>query len=201
MKKWISVALATFCTVSFVEAATLEEFNKYISEAKNPTNKQMLTCEREASFIAKDPQQCIKAVDMLLEMSKKITKNSLLRCEYYGANEKEDCKLLFQNAYQKTDKEFFDETIAYAYCGAGIVYDKSLLYKDGVDMYKKAVEYHPNNYFAHTNLGNDYYHGEGVAMNKIKAYYHWSIAAKQGNQVAQKNLDALCSESPWACKK
>lgn len=200
MKKWISVALATFCTVSFAEDAALEDMDKLISEAKNPTFKQHIICTREANFIiAGDPQKCVKAGDMLLEMSTKATKNSLLRCEFFGANE-EKCKLKHQNAYQMTDKEFFNKYIAFHYNNAGVMYSGRALYEKEFTMYKKALEYNPNDDLAHINLGISYYHGRGVAMDKNKAYYHWNIAAKQGNQQATINLGVLCSESPWACK-
>lgn len=48
-----------------------------------------------------------------------------------------------------------------------------------------------------------YFAGKGVEKNKYKTYEHFSIAAKQGDeiaQVAQNYLDTLCRESPWACK-
>lgn len=200
MKKLISVALATFCTVSFVGASSLEEYDKSISEAKNPTLKQILTCEREANYIYKDPQQCIKAADMVLEMSKKATKNSLLRCEFFGKSE-ETCKLEFPSIYQKTDKEFFNGVISESYLNAGIMYDKKMIYEKSVAMFEKAIEYGLNNIDVHYNLGLSHYYGRGIAINKHKAYYYWSIAAKQGDQQAQKKLDILCKESPWACKK
>lgn len=198
MKKWISVVLATFCTVGFVEAATLEEMNKNISEAKNPTSKQVMICEREANFINKDPQQCTKAVDMLLEMSKKSTKTSLLRCEYFGASEAL-CKTV-DSLYKTTDKEFFNESIVGSYLNTGVVYHKNMMYEKSFTMFKKAIEYDPNKTSAHLFVGIGYYFGQGVAMNKNKAYEHWRIAAKQGDQQAQENLDTLCAESPWACK-
>jgi len=199
MKKWISVALATFCTVGFVEAVTLEQMDAAISIAHTPATKQLYICEKEGMFIFKDPQQCIKAVDMLLEVSKKATKSSLLRCEFYGVNEG-SCKLLFKDTYQKTDKEFFNDFISEAYFNAGIIYDRSMLYEKGVAMYKKAIEYNPNYIDANFNLGVRYYYGEGVAMDKYKTYKHMSIAAKQGHQKAQKALDMLCSENPSVCK-
>ncbi len=198
MKKWISVALATFCTVSFAEAMTLEEYDKVISEATNPTIKQVVICERESNFIYKDSQQCIKAIDMLLEMSKRTTKNSLLRCELYGVSEKV-CKLN-PTVYQKTDKEIFNGLIANSYLGAGDIYRKNEMNKESFAMFKKTIEYEPNHIGANNIVGTGYYFGQGVAMNKIKAYEHWSIAAKQDDQEAQKNLDILCGESPWACK-
>lgn len=182
MKKWISVALATFCTASFVEAAS------------NPTYVQFIACS-----IGQDPQQCIKSADMLLEMSKKITKNSLLRCEFYERNE-EECKLI-PDKYQQTDKEFFNEQIAFSYSNAGIIYNRNNEYKKAVDMFKKAIKYNPNYDLANSNLGVNYFLGEGIAMDKFKAYEHWRISAKQGNEGAQKNLDILCKESPWVCKK
>ena len=37
-------------------------------------------------------------------------------------------------------------------------------------------------------------------MNKIEAFNWWMKAAKRGHVDAQKNLDILCKESPWACK-
>lgn len=200
MKKWISVALATFCTVSFVDAVTLEDLDRYISEVNTPTTKQVFVCEREGNFVFKDPQQCTKAVDMLLVMSKKATKSSLLRCEFYGVSEEEACKLGIPSTYQKTDKEFFNAMIAESYYNAGIIYDRSMVYEKSVAMYKKAIEYNPNYDVANFNLGVRYYYGQGIAMNKYKAYEHINIAAKQGHQKAQKALDMLCSESPSVCK-
>ena len=123
MKKWINVALATFCTVSFVEAMTLEEMNETIAKISNSTMKQVAICERESNLIYKDSQQCVKVVDMLLEMSKRTTKNSLLRCELHEVSE-EICKLN-PTVYQKTDKEYFNELIANSYAGAGDIYRKN----------------------------------------------------------------------------
>ncbi|OHE11738.1 MAG: hypothetical protein A3J96_08380 [Sulfurimonas sp. RIFOXYC2_FULL_36_7] len=199
MKKWISVALATFCTVSFAEATILEEMNEYIAKAPNPTSKQIVICEREANHIYEDPQQCIKAADMLLEMSKKVTKNSLLRCELRELSE-ENCKLSFKDTYQMTDEEFFSKFISQSYYNAGIIYDKRMAYENGAAMYKKAIEYNPNNGFAYLNAGIGYYYGRGVVMDKYKAYNHWRIAARQGNKEAHNNLDVLCSKNPSVCK-
>jgi TPR repeat protein len=50
------------------------------------------------------------------------------------------------------------------------------------------------------SLGYMYDNGLGINMNKIEAYKWWMIAAKEGNSLAQKNLDILCNNSPWACK-
>ncbi len=40
----------------------------------------------------------------------------------------------------------------------------------------------------------------GVALNKIVAFEYWMKAARQSHLEAQKSLDVLCKESPWACK-
>jgi TPR repeat protein len=45
-----------------------------------------------------------------------------------------------------------------------------------------------------------YYNGQGVKVNKTKAYELLLKAAKEGNSTAQENLDIVCKESPWACK-
>ena len=37
--------------------------------------------------------------------------------------------------------------------------------------------------------------------DKIKSYQYFIKAAKLGDTQAQKNLDILCKESPWACKQ
>lgn len=49
-------------------------------------------------------------------------------------------------------------------------------------------------------LGLLYSRGDGINQDKIKAYQLWMKLAKQGNEKAQKSLDRLCKESPWACK-
>ena len=57
-----------------------------------------------------------------------------------------------------------------------------------------------NDFAAQSNLGLLYYTGQGVSINKFKAYELWEKAAKQGSSEAQYNLERLCKESPWACK-
>lgn len=42
--------------------------------------------------------------------------------------------------------------------------------------------------------------GHGVKVEKLKSYQEYMKGAKMGNPDAQNNLDALCKESPWACK-
>lgn len=199
MKKLIKIMAVTVLMASSVGASTLEEFDDLIAKAKDPAYKQVLLCEREMSFKFKNPAECTKAVDLLLEMKKKTTKTSLLRCEHY-ALDKESCKFVIPDTYQKTDNEFFDDFIAESYLNAGVVYGNIGDDANEVKMYKKALKISPNYLRANYNLGVAYYFGKGVETNKIKAYEHWKIAAKQGNQQAQKNLDILCSESPWACK-
>ena len=39
----------------------LEDTNRYIANAGFPEDKQTLLCEREANYIFKNPQECIKA--------------------------------------------------------------------------------------------------------------------------------------------
>jgi len=36
--------------------------------------------------------------------------------------------------------------------------------------------------------------------DKLNAYKYWMISGKYGDKEAQKNLDIMCKESPWACK-
>ena len=50
------------------------------------------------------------------------------------------------------------------------------------------------------NLGVLYYNGQGVYMNKFKAYKYLIKAAKHVNQDAQHDMVILCRQSPWACK-
>ena len=38
------------------------------------------------------------------------------------------------------------------------------------------------------------------AGDKLKAYEYFMKAARLGNTNAQKNLDIMCKQSPWACK-
>ena len=184
---------------SQVYGSTLENFNTYIQAATHPTTKQNLICEREASIIKKNPQECLKAVDMFLSDRKKVTNKTTLRLGYFGTNtsviiaEKPDI-------YNQTDKEYIDEKIASAYLNAGVIYDNLQENNLKVKMYQKALEYNPNHKDAHYNLGQNYYFGEGVESNMIKAYEHWRIAAKLGDLGAEKNLGILCRKSPWACK-
>lgn len=56
---------------SNIFAITLEEMNQYIKDALHPTNKQLLICEREAEYIKKNPQECLKTAEMLLADKKK----------------------------------------------------------------------------------------------------------------------------------
>ena len=53
---------------------------------------------------------------------------------------------------------------------------------------------------AQFTLGMINFNGEGISMNKFEAYKWWMKAARKGNEKAQKSLDILCKESPWACK-
>lgn len=92
---------------------------------------------------------------------------------------------------------------------AGAQYALGTLYKNGegveqnyqeaLKWYKKSAE--QGNVDSQVILGALHYVGQGVAQDKIMAYEWWSKAASQGNEAAQKSLDMLCAESPWACKE
>ncbi len=45
-----------------------------------------------------------------------------------------------------------------------------------------------------------YYSRKGVKKDKINAYQLLIKGTKQGDEIAQNNLDILCEQSPWACK-
>lgn len=53
---------------------------------------------------------------------------------------------------------------------------------------------------AQHNLGVMYYYGDGVAMDKKKAYTLLVQAADQGHEEAQISLDTLCEENPTLCE-
>lgn len=180
-----------------LSAYTLENYNKHIAGSKHPDEKQVLLCERESDIFKKNPQECLKAVEMLLK-SKKNLKHGY-RFEYFGISEAET-KVMLPDVFKKTDKEFIDQKIAGVYSNAGFIYNALSQHERKVKMYKKALEYEPSNESAHVMLGLAYVLGKGFEVNKIKAYEHWSVAAKQGNEEAQENLDILCRQSPWACK-
>ena len=71
-------------------------------------------------------------------------------------------------------------------------------YQKAVSLFKKACNAGAAG--GCNNLGVSYYKGQGVSLNRIKAYQYWMKAAKQGSAEAQHNLDVLCRESPWACR-
>lgn len=200
MKKLIKImAVAVLMASSLMADGSLEGYNRTLSEIEDPALKQIVICERDGIYNGKNPEECIKVIDMYLKINKKITKTSLLRCELYGFN-KEACKLVTPDLYNKTDKEYFDNLIAQTYENAGAIYSRIQDYENEVKMFKKALEFSPNDSVLHFNLGLRYIRGQGVETNKIKAYEHWRVAAKQGYKQAQKNLDILCGQSPWACK-
>lgn len=53
---------------------------------------------------------------------------------------------------------------------------------------------------AQHNLGVMYYYGDGVAVDKKKAYTLLVQAADQGHEEAQISLDTLCEENPTLCE-
>jgi len=71
-------------------------------------------------------------------------------------------------------------------------------YTKAVILFKKACD--GGHAWGCYNVGVMYYYGLGVPLNKIKVYQYWMKAAKQGDAEAQRNLDILCRESPWACR-
>jgi TPR repeat protein len=44
---------------------------------------------------------------------------------------------------------------------------------------------------AQSNLGIQYYTGEGVPQNNVRAYVWWSVAAAQGHETARTNRDIM----------
>jgi tetratricopeptide (TPR) repeat protein len=199
IKRAKNILVASLLVGVTLNAMTLEEYNQVISTASHPDQKQTIICEREVSFF-KNPQECLKSVDMLLASRKNVNNTTTYRFDFYGIRAV-DADVLFPRSDILTDKEFIDDVILESYNSAGVLYGKLGQDKMKVKMYEKAIEYNPNKAFtAHFNLGVAYLYGKGVEMNKIKTYEHWRAAAKQGNSGAQENLDILCSESPWACK-
>lgn len=172
LKNIKKVLIAAIFVAASLSGTTLEDADRYIAEEKNPAEKQNFICEREALFILKDPTLCIKAAQISLQ-------------EYQSK------RIKFRS---------YEEYRAIMYSNAGFIYAKIGDDTNKIKMYKKALEISPNNDLANLNFGVAYYFGKGVETNKIKAYEHLRVAAKQGNEQAQKNLDILCKESPWACK-
>lgn len=191
------VLVVLFAVVLNAGTISLEQMNKYIANADYPDKKQVQLCEREASILKKNPKECLRAVEMLLESSKNL-KNGY-RFKFNGMTS-DETKSILPRIYEQTDKEFINSFIEQSYNNAGVIYSALSQHETKVKMYKKALEYDPSDVDTNFNLGAAYYLGKGVEVNKIKAYEHWRIAAKQGDEEAQKYLDILCSESPWACK-
>lgn len=182
-------------------ATDLETFNKNITEAKHPDLKQMLRCEREAAFIKKNPQECLKAADLFLASRKKVTSTTHYRVGFYNSEWSIiDLKIYLPETANKTDKEFIDEFVASSYWNAGVIYSNLGEHEKEVKMYKKCLEFDSKHSYAYNTLGFIYATGQGVKMDKYKAYEYYTTAAKLGNEHAQNNLDILCKESPWACK-
>jgi TPR repeat protein len=73
-------------------------------------------------------------------------------------------------------------------------------YVKAAQFYKKACESDKGYAYACNNLAILYYSGKGVSKNYYKTYEYFIKAAKKGDSSAQKNLDILCREHPWACK-
>lgn len=172
MKKLIKIVAVAVLIATSAVALTLEDYNNRISLNNNPVKKQLLYCAREVEWIKKNPTECINATKFSLEEVGDIA-------DIFGG---------------------YKNYIGEHYYMAGFVYNSMEDRKNAAKMYKKALEFSPNHSKANNNLAVAYYSGEGVEINKVKAYEHLRVAAKQGHQGAQNNLDMLCKESPWACK-
>jgi tetratricopeptide (TPR) repeat protein len=194
-----SLIVASLFVGASLCSSTLEETNHIIANTKHPDLKQLIICDREWMHIGKNPQECLKAVDMLLNSKKNLNSKSTYRSDVHDMPI-EVMETWLPEVYKQTDEEYIDSGVTEAYVNAGVIYGQLKQHEREVQMYQKALEYDPNRASAHLNLGISYYFGQGVNINKINAYKHWKIAAKQGNSQAQKNLDILCRESPWACK-
>lgn len=87
-------------------------------------------------------------------------------------------------------------------------YNVASLYYKGVGIkkdYEKAAYWYEKaalagDVSAMHNIGSMFLLGEGVKMNKILAFNYLLKAAKKSHYKAQKTLDILCKESPWACR-
>ncbi|MGE4510175.1 MAG: tetratricopeptide repeat protein, partial [Sulfurimonadaceae bacterium] len=161
-----SLLVASLFVGASLYSYTLEEFNKSIATSKHPDNKQGVICEREVSYIKKNPQECLKAAEMLLKSKKNVDSKSTYRFEFYGGTSTY-FKVFEPKIYKQTDKEFIDERIANMYSNAGVIYDQLEQHEREVQMYQKALEYDPNAAVVHLNLGYCYYLGQGVSINKI----------------------------------
>jgi tetratricopeptide (TPR) repeat protein len=122
---------------------TLEKINEQIANVKHPDLKQVLLCEREGFFIKKEPQECLKAAEMLIKSKKNITSESTYRFDFYGMSAQE-AMLTKPDLYKQTDKEFIDHYIAESYHNAGVIYRDLGIHKESVKMLNKSLEYDPN---------------------------------------------------------
>lgn len=80
----------------------------------------------------------------------------------------------------------------------GLLYSIKRDYKKTIELYTLASNQGDPD--AQNMLGLIYFKGEGTPENKLLAYKLWVDSAKGGNYIAQRNLDMLCNDSPWACK-
>lgn len=145
----------------------------YLSVFGNDLFKNELRNQMMSCELGSEPSLCVKAAQISLK-------------EY--------------QSMQTNPYDNYEEYRAGMYYNAGVKYNKIEDTTNACKIFKKAVEFSPNYSDANYNLGICYYFGDGVGINKIKAYEHFRVAAQQGNQNAQKNLDIICKESPWACK-
>lgn len=163
---------------------SVEGLNYAINQQKFPWIKQMLICEREWTYYAKtgDPKKCLKAAEMVLALKGKTAPFSSYELQYL--NGKDDSSISKQAAQYVNS--------------AGLIYGEQGDYKNQIKMYEKASNL--GNAAASMNLGKLYYFGENVQKNHFKAFEYFKKSLNQGYSDAQVGIEAVCKESPWACK-
>jgi TPR repeat protein len=110
----------------------------------------------------------------------------------YGYGVKKDYLIAAKYYESVANKEW---AIVGAKYNACYMYTKAKSYNKALECYKQERSSESIN-----AIGIMYKYGNGVKMDKIKAYHTYLKAAKMGNEHSQVNLDILCKESPWACK-
>lgn len=156
-----------------------------------------------------------KTITILLFLAIQLSANQafsqMIKCDYAAGSKEEikkanpkvciDAANLYKQKNNLTSKE--KQYMGSAYYNAGLIYQFGEKHKS----LKKAFKMYMNSYYAGNDdsdlfniIGVLYNNGYGTKKNKIKAYEFYRESAKRGNEYAQKNLEILCKESPWACK-
>lgn len=183
---------------------SLEEHNEHIKIETDPVLMQWILCDREYLYIKKNPQECIKAAEMILSLvGKKTTERQQGAFLING---------VYKESYQRTVNEqkkisteeiikiVLEKKAASLFNSAGVIYGYIGDHKNEVKMFEKSLQFDENNDLALGNLGYAYYDGSGVVENPIKAYQYLHKSAALGNVQVQENLNIICSTKPWACK-